>query len=268
MTGNPNAQVVTEDSNQAQIADAIAHNAQTVQEATVTEAAVLTEQKQVHAQATETQGPSQGGGMTSGLLGRASSAGGSLSAKESGANRASVYGDMACDAVGLSAVAQAGKMLCDAAKEYKNPFAHGSAKTFDQVISEGASKPALGGASSNSKKSSIFTGSFNKKAAIPGRAQGVNNFMQGEDKVKGVQTTETMTATLSKKRELSCSAKMLSKTQLGNAKACEAKVGAKVAKAQQMGVAPAALNHSGMGSGPKFVEPKETVVDDSSSSWA
>lgn len=265
MTGNPNAQVVTEDSNQAQIADAIRCNGQMVQEATITETAVLTEQKHIHAQATE--GVSDGASGGSEILGRASAAGSCLSsAKAVGANRASVYGDLAFEASGLGPIAQAGKMLTDAISDYKNPHAYGGFKTMDQVISDGASKPTFGGGSKSGKKDKIFTGKFNDNAAIPGRVEGVGNFTSSP--LKGVKTTESTTAALSNKLQQTMSAKMLSQMQLGNAKSAEAKVGAKVAKAQQMGISPQALTHNGMGSGPTFVEPKEVVIDETATDWA
>lgn len=241
------AQIVTDDSNQADIANAIRHNGQIVQEATVAETTVLTEQKNVHAQA------EQGGG---GILGRAESAGGSL--KEAGSNRAGVYGDVAFDAAGLGGVGQMVKTAIDVVEGYKDPHAHSAGRTFDDIITNGVSP---------SRESSIFTGPFNKTAAIPGRAQGVNDFMQGSD-TKGVKTTESTTAALSKQLEQTISAKVLSSLHLGNAKAQEAKHGAKVAQAVQRGIDPMALNHGGPGQGPKFVEPKEVVVEDDKTSWA
>ena len=243
------AQIVTNESNEADIANAIRHNGQMVQEAAVTETAVLTEQKHVHAQAAE-----QGG---SGILGRADSAGGSL--KEAGANRFSVGVDTALDAAGLGGLGQMVKTAIDMAEDYKDPHAHSAGRTFDDIITNGASPQ---------KESSIFTGRFNKTAAIPGRAQGVNDFMQGSD-TKGVKTTESTTAALSKQLEQTISAKVLSSLHLGNAKAQEAKHGAKIAKARMAGIPQQALTNSGMGSGPKgYVEPKEEIVDESATSWA
>jgi len=218
-----------ENSSMAEIGQAKLINGAMELQAQVAENVAYNEHRVLHAQ--ETQDASGGGG----ILGRISSAGESLfPAKADGANRASVYADMAFDAAGFGGAAQAGKMLLDAVKEFQDPHAlKGSGKTFDQLISEGASKSPSTGSSKKSKKS-IFTGAFNDKAALEGRAQGVNDFMKGP--LKGVKSSESKFAEFSKRRELSATLKMVNAKNLAVANAMEAKVGAKIFKAQQLGI--------------------------------
>ena len=241
MSADSQAQVVTEDSGLGQIDAAIRHNSQMMYESQVVESVSEGEQRIAQANAVE----------DGGLESRATAVGGSLGKADT--THFEVYSSMAVDGL-AGGVGQMISTASDFIKGMKNPHAFGGATTIDDYIAGRGGKKDRG-------QKSIRTEHFNDLA---GRQQGVSDFVSSG--VKGVKSTPETVATFSKKRELACSAKMLSQLHLGNAKAAEAKVGAKVAKAAQLGMGN--LVHAAYSGGPKGYVDQEIESKDTSEDWA
>lgn len=245
MSADSQAQIVTEDSGHGQIIDAVRHNSQMVMEAQIVESVSEGEQRIAQAEIVE----------DGGLAGRASAVGGSLGAQ--GTAEFQVYSSMAIDGL-AGGVGQMVSTAADFLKGMKNPHAYGGMTTMDDYI---AGRGGKGAAKREGSGRSIRTEHFNDLA---GRQQGVSDFVSSG--VKGVTSTPETVATFSKKRELACSAKMLSQLHLGNAKAAEAKVGAKVARAAQLGMGN--LVHAAYSGGPKGYVDQTIESKDTSEDWA
>ena len=257
---------VSEESSMAEIGEAKRLNGAMQLEAEVAETSVMTEQKQFEGY---TNLESQYGQGADSLFSRANTAGADLT-KSPGSNRASVYGDVALEGVGLGAAGQMASMLKGVVTDYQNPFKHGSANTFEDVISGRATNKAETSATDILGKKvkgarSIRTEHFNDLVASE---KGIRDFTTSG--VKGVKASETKFAEFSRRRELSVTAKMVNAEKLQIANAMEAKVGAKIAKAQQFGIAPSLVKELHMKNGPstEMLAPEVTAVTDSGDdSW-
>lgn len=226
MTIDLNAQIVDDNSNLAVIENAINLNGGGFFEANLAEGGLLAQIKACELGTSDgTEAPAASGNA-----------------------EASVYGDIAFEASGMSTLVQAVKMVTEICGD-SDQFQYNGIKSMGAMAKASASKPNR--QISGNHVNDIFA-----------RASGVCTFNKGA--TKGIQSSSAAVDALHCQLNAVMTKKAEFKNGLGLAQAAQNEVGGQKFQAQQG----PSLGLNNFKNGPTFTAPKDEVIDDDTSCWA